>query len=64
MGQADQVDAGPAAGRTGDDLRTAALHAEGAQNILRRRNLLHRVGSQRHPDGIADSVQQQRANAD
>ena len=61
--QTDQVDAGSSAGGAGDDVHAVLPKSRGLENVPGGVNLLHRVVGEADPDGIADAVQKQRADA-
>ena len=62
--QADQVDAGPAAGRAGDEIDACAAQTRRLENALGGDDLLHRIRRQGDADRIADAQAQQSADAD
>ena len=64
MGDGDHIIFRPAAGRAGDQVRPAAAHVDGLQDAFGGHDLFHRIGGQADPDGIADALTQQSANAD
>ena len=61
--QRDEVDAGTAAGRAGDEVRGAGRVTEAFENIPGGVDLPHRVGGQGDADGLADAVQEEAADA-
>ena len=64
VGQRVDVDLRPAAGRAGDDLQPALPQPERLQDRDADLDLLDRRRRQRHPDGVADALGQQRAERD
>ena len=62
LGNADQVDAGAAAGRARDNVDTVLRTADRLQNRPRRINLLDRIVGQGNADGITYAERQQAAD--
>ena len=56
IGQADQVDLRPSAGRTGHHLDAALAKAQCLQDQLRRADLFRRIPGQGDADRIADAL--------
>ena len=63
VGKADQIDPGPAAGGARDNGRAGLIQSHRPQDVFCCGDLLDWVGGQGYPDGIADAVRQQRADA-
>ena len=61
---AAHIDAGAPARRAGYVLHAVGAQAHVLQNLDARRRLQARIARQRHADGVADAVEQQRADAD
>ena len=61
--QADQIDAGPPAGGTGDQLCPLPPDPGGLQDVPGRVDLLHRVGGEGDPHGVPDPQGQQAPDA-
>src|SRR3546814_8956299 len=52
------------AGRAGDHVHAAVAQAQRLQDVEADLHLLHRIGGERHADGVADAGPQQVAHAD
>ena len=61
--QADQIDAGPPTGGTGDQLCPLPPDPGGLQDVPGRVDLLHRVGGEGDPHGVPDPLGQQAPDA-
>src|SRR6266540_4753639 len=64
VGEREDVDLGAAAGWAGDQVELLGPQAEGAEDGVAGLDLLDRRGGQRHPDGVADALGEQGADAD
>ena len=63
FGNVDEIDARAAAGRAGNYLNAVAPQIKSLENIKSCIDLLDGVGSQRNPNGIADSVHEQTSDS-
>ncbi len=60
----DHVEILARAGGAGDDVDALAADVQAFQDIEADLHLLHRIGSQRYPDGVADACGEEHAEAD
>ena len=61
--QTDEINAGSAAGGAGNDVDAFLPEAGGLQNVLGSIDFLNGIVGKADPDGIADAIQQQSADA-
>ena len=64
LGESDQVDFGAAAGRAGDDFGHRVAESARFENPPPGDNFLGRISGQADPERVADSLHQERADAD
>ena len=62
--RADHIETLTRAGRAGDDVHAPMSQTQGLQDIETNLDLLHRIGGEADPDGIADPGPEQRTDAD
>ena len=64
LSEPDKIDFRASAGGAGDEVRPRLPQSGGREDILGRTHLLHRVGSETHPNGVTNALTQQAADAD
>ena len=64
FGDVEQIDVAAAAGGAGDDFRPALPNPQGLQDFIPHPDLFHRVPGQGDPQGVADALGQQHADAE